>query len=257
MQQRIQSELYKIETKHHVKVLYGCESGSRAWGFQSVDSDYDVRFIYIHQSDWYLSVNLEQKRDVIELPIDEVLDINGWDVRKALKLFYKSNPPLLEWLGSPILYLEQSSFVVRLRELLQAYYNPISCMYHYQHMAEGNYRDYLKGERVWLKKYFYVLRPILAVKWLENDYGIVPTEFDKLVNRIVDDPALKYQIDRLVEKKKAGQELDYGPRIPEISDFVTQELTRLENEQFEKQLEKQSFEPLNELFRSTLAEVWG
>ena len=88
-------QLHEIEVKHGVRVLYACESGSRAWGFASADSDYDVRFIYSHPQEWYLSIDLEHEPDVIEVPIDGELDISGWDLRKALKLFRKSNPALI------------------------------------------------------------------------------------------------------------------------------------------------------------------
>ncbi|MEM7539670.1 MAG: nucleotidyltransferase domain-containing protein, partial [Chloroflexota bacterium] len=143
IQTEIQAELQKLTHDFDVSVLYACESGSRAWGFPSKDSDYDVRFVYTHRPEWYLSMNLEHKRDVIELPINDVLDINGWDLRKALKLYRKSNPPLLEWLGSPIVYNEQGQLADKLRALATQYYSPISCMYHYFHMAKGNYREYL------------------------------------------------------------------------------------------------------------------
>lgn len=255
MKQRIQSELEAIESQFGVTILYACESGSRAWGFPSADSDYDVRFFYLHPQDWYLSVNLEDKRDVIERWVDFDLDVSGWDLRKALRLFYKSNPPVLEWLGSPIVYLEKQTVAARLRELTPTYYNPIASMYHYLHMAKGNNRDYLQGEQVWVKKYFYVLRPLLAVNWLENGYGVVPTQFSVLVDRLVDDPRLRQRIEELIEAKKAGQELNDGPRIPEISDFITSELIRLENKRFEATMEKQPIEPLNELFRSALNDV--
>ena len=105
MEQLIHSRLIEIEAKNAIKIVYACESGSRAWGFPSANSDYDVRFIYIRPVDWYLSIY--EKRDVIEYPIDEQLDISGWDLKKALQLLRKTNPPLLEWLGSPIVYLEE------------------------------------------------------------------------------------------------------------------------------------------------------
>lgn len=256
MKQKILAEIKALEQQFKVKVLYVCESGSRAWGFPSSDSDFDVRFIYLHPRDWYLAVNLENKRDVIELPIDSDLDINGWDLRKALKLFYKTNPPLLEWLGSPIVYLDNYGIASQMRQLASIYYNPLACMYHYLHMAQGNYRDYLKGEEVWVKKYFYVLRPLLAVNWLERGLGVVPTEFQRLVEQIVEDTPLKEQINKLIAEKRAGKELDFGPRIPEISDFITTELHRLEEIHFEKSLEKQSFAQLNDLFRKALTDMF-
>lgn len=256
MKQRIQQELQVVEATYGVKILYACESGSRAWGFPSADSDYDGRFLYIHPPDWYLSIDLEHKRNVIERPLHDSLDLSGWDLRKALKLFYKSNPPLLEWLGSPLVYWDRYTVAQRLREFAPRYYNPLACSYHYLHMAQGNYREYLQGERVWVKKYFYVLRPILAINWLERGLGVVPTEFSVMVEGLITSPALKRQIEDLIAAKKAGQELDDGPRIPEIAEFVEVEMTRLTSNRFEVAIEKQPVEPLNTLFRSVLAEVW-
>ena len=256
MKKQIINELAQIETAHNVKIIYACESGSRAWGFPSSDSDFDVRFLYLNPTDWYLTVDLERKRDVIELPIDDELDINGWDLRKALKLFHKSNPPLLEWLGSPIIYQEKYSVAQKMRELATTFYNPIACMYHYLHMAHGNHRQYLKGESVRTKKYFYVLRPILAINWLEMGLGVVPTEFEILVDNVVQSNQLRESIKNLIDVKKEGLESDYGPRIPVISDFVDAEIARLENKKFEAQLKKQPVSALNDLFKRALVEVW-
>ena len=249
--------LNKIENEQNVKILYACESGSRAWGFPSANSDYDVRFIYVHPSNWYLAVNLEEKRDVIELPIHDDLDVSGWDLRKALQLFRKSNPPLLEWLGSPIVYWEKYSTAQKMRDLAPIAYSPISCMYHYFSMAKGNYRDYLKGEMVKTKKYFYVLRPLLGVKWLEQDMGVVPTEFQKLIEGTLPDGDLKDEIYGLIEKKKSGDELAEGPAIPVISEFIQAEVERLEAAEFEKRVQKAPVDRLNHLFRETLKEVWN
>jgi predicted nucleotidyltransferase len=85
-----------------VVVLLAVESGSRAWGFSSKDSDYDARFIYLRRPEAYLSIRAP--RDVIERRIVDEVDVNGWDLRKALGLLMKSNPPLLEWLQCPIIY---------------------------------------------------------------------------------------------------------------------------------------------------------
>lgn len=136
MLELISAHLDDIETDEHVKIVYACESGSRAWGFPSADSDYDVRFVYVRPVEWYLS--LDQKRDVIERPISEGLDISGWDLRKDLQLFRKSNPPLLEWLGSPIVYRERYSVAAKMRALAEIHYSPSACQHHYLHMARGN-----------------------------------------------------------------------------------------------------------------------
>ena len=164
MEKVILKNLYKIEKENKIKILYAVESGSRGWGFESTDSDYDVRFIYIHMPEWYLSI--QDRRDVIEIPIDNLLDINGWDIRKTLILYNKSNPTLLEWLSSPIIYMEHGFLIKKLKELVNYYFSSKSCIYHYLHMARGNYREYLKGDVVKIKKYFYVLRPIMACMWV-------------------------------------------------------------------------------------------
>jgi hypothetical protein len=103
-----------------------------------------VRFLYSHPENWYLSI--DEKRDVIERKINNLIDIRGWDIRKALKLLRKSNPPLLEWLNSPVVYQQRLHIVDKIRILIPEYYSPESCLYHYLHMAEGNFREYLKEE---------------------------------------------------------------------------------------------------------------
>jgi predicted nucleotidyltransferase len=115
IQNLINSRLTEIECGSAIKIVYACESSSRAWGFTSADSDYDVGFIYLHLLEWYLSI--DDKSDVIEYPISEQLYINGWDLKKALQLLRKTNPPGLEWLGSPIIYLEKYSIAQRMRQL--------------------------------------------------------------------------------------------------------------------------------------------
>lgn len=226
MKELIQNELQKIEARENILILYACESGSRAWGFPSANSDYDVRFLYVRPVEWYLSI--EEGRDVVEIPIQGDLDINGWDLRKALRLFRKSNPPLFEWLNSPIVYLERFETAAKLRTLANEYYSPLACAYHYLRMAQGGYRQYLQDDKVRLKKYFYTLRPLLAVQWLERDYGVVPTLFSTLVERIVTDSALRDEINQLIERKRLGTEKDIGARMPAIHGFIVRELERLD-----------------------------
>lgn len=225
--EEIGRRLSGIEREEGVRILFACESGSRAWGFASSDSDFDVRFIYAHPRDWYLTV--ERRRDVIERPISDDLDLSGWDLLKALRLFRNSNPPLLEWLVSPLVYRESGPTAGRLREIAARRFSPRACAHHYLHMARGNAREYLRGEEVWTKKYLYVLRPLLAVLWLEADKGMVPMEFAALAEGVVPQGALREAIADLVDRKRAGLELSRGPRIPAISDFIDSELARLES----------------------------
>ncbi len=255
IRESILDALLKIEEEEEVVIFFACESGSRAWGFESEDSDYDVRFLYIHPIKWYLSV--ETRRDVIESPDIGDLDISGWDIRKALTLLRKSNPPLLEWLRSPIVYRRRYSIIDSIRELASEYYSPRSCMYHYLHMAEGNYRKYLRGDEVRLKKYFYVLRPILACQWIERDQGVAPLSFETLVDSLIKDHDLKSAISDLLVRKRGGLELDQGPKIHVINHFIEEELKRLSEENKDRPALASNPFKLDELFHNALAQIWG
>jgi uncharacterized protein len=257
MNERIQNELLNIEKEEQVRIIYACESGSRAWGFPSRDSDYDVRFLYVRPIEDYLMIT--EKRDVIERPINDRLDINGWDLKKALRLFRKSNPPLLEWLQSPIRYLEETTVAERIRSFSPLTYSPKSCMSHYLHMAKGNYREYLQQEQVRIKKYFYVLRPVLACGWIGNSGGMPPVEFKVLAKNLLPEGSeLKSLVFRLLERKKAGEELDYEPKLRVINDYLEERIAYYEQAlQGVPQAAGGQDRLLDELFRRSLEEVWG
>jgi len=216
----------EIEKEHDVTVLYAVESGSRAWGFESLDSDYDVRFIYAHRKNWYL--NILPKRDVIEYPIVDEFDYSGWDLRKTLFLLNKSNPVLFEWLKSPIVYHKDDYFFGIIEQLSKEYFSPISSVYHYLHMASGNYRQFLQTDEVKIKKYFYVLRPILACMWIENYKEAPPMEFEKLLIQISDRELLE-KINELLVKKRLGVELGIEPKILTINNFIENKIKHFEN----------------------------
>jgi len=255
VEQKIHHRLTQMEADNNIRIVYACESGSRAWGFPSANSDYDVRFIYVRPMNWYLSI--DEKRDVIEYPIDEQLDINGWDLKKALQLLRKTNPPLLEWIGSPIVYLEKTSVAEKMRQLAKEYYSPSACLHHYLHMARGNFREYLQGNMVWVKKYFYVLRPILAMKWIEEGKGIVPTDFNVTLEKLTLDAEFKEAVSTLLVSKRSGNELDKGERIPVISCFIESELEHWEHSEILKSIVTPQGDKLDEFFRESIKEVWG
>jgi predicted nucleotidyltransferase len=221
----IMARLSAIETEHGVRVLYACESGSRGWGFASPDSDYDVRFIYVAPLARYLSVT--PHRDVIELPISDELDINGWDLRKALGLLRRGNATLIEWLDSPVVYRADAIFLQEVRRAARDTHQAERSFLHYLHMARKNYRDYLRGDMVRLKKYLYVLRPLLAALWVEQGRGTAPMPFQELVDTIVIDPALRGAIDQLLVIKRAAMESEQAKPMPLINAFVERELERL------------------------------
>jgi len=243
-----------IERDEDVRICLAVESGSRAWGFASADSDYDVRFIYVRRQDWYLSIDLEGRPDTIERPIVGDLDLSGWDVRKALKLYRKSNPPILEWLQSPTIYREHGCLADEMRSLMASFYSPRACAFHYWHMAQGNWRSYLQGDVVSRKKYLYVLRPLLALRWIAQSRGPVPMEFARLVDATVSETAVADAIRQLVAAKMAGDELDRGPRIGAIGDFIDAEMARVEATIGDAPPAATAGEDLDVLFRRVLAE---
>ena len=223
----IQERMARAEIEHDVKILFACESGSRAWGFASPDSDYDVRFIYSHSKDWYLSFDVERRRDVIEYPIVDDIDIGGWDIRKALYLFTRTNGALLEWLSSPIVYRELGGFAAQLRELAPGCHNDLALRYHYSHMARTNAGDRLSTEKVKLKKYFYILRPLLAIKYIEEGFGLPPVRFQELVGSVAPFE-IRESIYELIDLKSKTPEIGLGSAIPLLNDFIFSELNRHE-----------------------------
>ena len=220
MREKIQEQLRRIEEAENIKILFAVESGSRAWGFASPDSDYDVRFIYIRRLEDYL--RLDAIRDVIELPINDVLDINGWDLQKTLRLLHKSNPTLFEWFSSPIVY-QKTEFADKFRDLMMHYFSSKKTLYHYVSMAEGNYREYLKGDLVRAKKYFYILRPVLACQWI-LDWGTPPPMlFSELLKAELPVELIDV-VNQLLELKMNSPEVKLVKRISEINEYLDESI---------------------------------
>jgi uncharacterized protein len=209
MKDRIVSELGRIEREQSVRVLLAVESGSRAWGFASPDSDYDVRFIYAHDRDWYISV--VEPRDVIEQMLPGDLDVSGWDLRKTLRLFSKCNLALNEWLGSPLVYSEVTEFRRRLAQLMPRFFNPAAGIHHYRSMAARTFSENYADDHIGIKKLFYVLRPLLACRWIESRRSQPPTAFAELVAaEFVSSDEREWIRDLLVRKADAREATSIG-----------------------------------------------
>ena len=252
MKQRILEELRKIEEREQIHILHAVESGSRGWGFASPDSDYDVRFIYVRKEMDYL--RLDPVRDVIELPIDDVLDINGWDLKKALILLHSSNPSLLEWFDSPIEYIH-SSFSDEFISIKNDYFVAKSGLYHYLHMAKGNFREYLHRDMVRAKKYFYVLRPILACLWIMDRGTPPPMVFKDLMTAELPEN-LKGTVENLLELKTNHPEQKLIPIITELNEYMVRMISEIEAKiDLMPQEQKKPFDKLNKLFIKTLKEM--
>ena len=224
MEKIIAEKLREIEEKEHVKILHCIESGSRAWGFASPDSDYDVRFIYVRPKEFYL--RLDKTRDVIEWQLDDTLDINGWDIQKALVLLRKSNPTLFEWNMSPIVYKTTEEWA-RIRTVVDRHFVPQAGMYHYLNTAKRNIREFLSGETVKYKKYFYVLRPLLACKWILAEGTPPPMPFRELTAAYLDDE-IRADVETLLYLKMNTPEMGEGKHFDEVDAYIECTVAELE-----------------------------
>jgi len=246
MKDTIEQQLRDIEKEHHVEILYACESGSRAWGFASPDSDYDVRFIYVQPAHRYLSIR--EGRDFIELPVNQLLDINGWDIKKALQLFLKSNGPLYEWLQSPIVYKEEGGFARELSSLMPSYFSRRAGCHHYLSMARNAFENELQGERVKLKKYFYALRPALACRWIIERQAVPPMEF-AILRTGVEGKDWQAAVDDLLARKQEADEKALTDAVPVLQDWLEQTLDHYKKKGDEIPALKNDTEELDRLFR--------
>ncbi|WP_298025003.1 nucleotidyltransferase domain-containing protein [uncultured Dysosmobacter sp.] len=252
METQIREKLQEIERQENCRILLAVESGSRAWGFASPDSDYDVRFIYIRPKESYLK--LEHIRDVIELPINDVLDINGWDVQKTLRLLHKSNPTVFEWFSSPIVY-KSTPFADSFKPIMQHYFSSKSGLWHYLHMAERNFREYLRTDMVKAKKYFYVLRPVLACRWILEKGTPPPMLFSELMESQLPD-YLTATIQKLLDIKVNSPEVKLIPRVNEINRYLYESIVDIHEkiEQLPKE-PRRDWTELDKLFLSAFYEA--
>jgi len=254
----ILDKLADVEAREDVRILFAVESGSRAWGFPSPDSDYDARFIYARPVDWYLSIS--PGRDVIELPIEGDLDINGWDIRKALGLLIKPNPVLLEWLSSPIRYRWNDDACAALKALAEKVGHGMSCMHHYYSLGDSLWRRHVEGkERLKLKKYFYIVRPALALRWIRAHPDVTPPmNFQELAAGVDLAPELVEQLDVLLERKSRSKELGEAARIAVIDDFITEEFAWAREAARGGRLERTDLrDEADALFRTIVREVFA
>lgn len=249
----IQEKLDEIEKKENVKILHAVESGSRSWGFASPDSDYDVRFVYVRPKEAYLCI--DEPKDVINYQLDEVLDINGWDLKKALKLFAKGNATLFEWSGSPVVYRTTPEWE-RIRVVSRQYFSEKTAVCHYYGTANSTYMEHLQGEQVRYKKYFYALRPLLAAEYIEKHHEAPPVLFADLLSMELPE-TFRSALDELLEIKKRTTEKELNPQMPAIREFIETELKKqkeigdgLPNDH------KKDLGSLNEIFREILETIW-
>jgi predicted nucleotidyltransferase len=219
------NQLSQLEREYDVKILYAIESGSRAWGFASSDDDYDIRFIYAHTKEEYLSVF--KKPDVIRPQIVDEYDYEGWDLKKALNPMSSRNLTIVEWLNSSIIYKKDDYFYATISELSKLCFYPQAGIYHYFSMAQKTYQQYFHDEYVPIKKYFYVLRSILSCMWIDEHQSAPPIEITALLTQITAEYLLN-EINMLLNKKKSGTAFEYVQKIPVVDTFIKNALDNFE-----------------------------
>lgn len=226
---QIDARLDGVEADHGVRILWAIESGSRAWGFPSPDSDYDGRFLYVRPATDYVA--LRRRRDVIETPLDEVYDVNGWDVRKALGLMLRGNATVGEWLRSPIVYRGDEAVAAGLLALADEVVDRPGLVRHYRHVARSNLALLASSGR--LKKFFYALRPALCLRWLRlhPDVAVPPMDLATLVAGADLPAATVRAVEDLVAQKARTREIGHAPVPGMLLALVEAELALAEAEQ--------------------------
>ena len=222
----IDARLAAIRADHNVVIPLAIESGSRAWGFPSPDSDYDCRFIFVRPIDDHLL--LWAKRDVIETPLEGELDVNGWELAKAIKLLLKGNAVIVEWLTSPIIYGADSQFRDEFLALARRVLDRDLVARHYLHLGERQRRTYFADAYdIPLKKIFYALRPAAALRWLRHHPGeaVAPMHFQTLMAECRAPNEVMDIVAKLIAKKSITRELGSGQLPPAIGAFIDGEFS--------------------------------
>ncbi len=251
MDKKIKKYLSDLEKAKGIEILLACETGSRAWGFPSPDSDFDVRIIYKHEKNWYLS--LTEKKDTIEYFLENnEIDISGWDIRKSLRLLWKSNPPLLERIQSPIIYKADKAFLAEINLVAPKVYSRIATIHHYLSMAKKALFDVLSSKDYKLKRFFYALRASVACLWILEKEEIPPIEFIKMVNGLELPLNLTNRINELIEIKSTINETDLHHGEQDLIRFMERCIERAENEAKNLPASKGEISELDEFFRKIL-----
>lgn len=249
----IKTKLEEIEQRENIHILYACESGSRAWGFSSPDSDYDVRFVYVRPVEFYLK--LENTKDTLECELNEIYDITGWDIKKLLWLLNKSNPSIFEWAVSPIVYktTKEWEFVSK---IFDRHFSEKKALYHYNSITKNHLRRYFEDKsEVKYKPYLYNLRQCLACLWIMDRKSPPPILFDVLKKAYLPDE-LQEEVCHLLELKKSIREKETGPRIKRIDEFISSVVSEVEK-YLEISVEKKQsdWDELNSIFLQLLEKV--
>lgn len=252
MKDKIISKLHEEEALHGFRILYACESGSRAWGFASADSDYDVRFIFAWPKERYLSVS--EPIQTLDYGVDDdLIDLSGWEIRKSLRLFRNTNGALFEWLHSPIVYSSDDAILKQWRELAAEYFVPANSLAHYLGMSGGSWERIAESEPTTAKKYLYALRSVLAARFVLEEKRPIPVPFSELCEQVGVRCDVAEAIDGIVSEKSGGSEGDLIARIPILDEFIVSERVTLAEALDGLARSEVPVEPLDEFFQRVIS----
>lgn len=235
MKENIIMILRTIEIRENIRILFAVESGSRAWGIESKDSDYDVRFVYIRPKDDYLKLN--KMADVITDSYNEhmerapqegcLIDIEGFDIYKYLRMLSSSNPTAIEWLKSDVVYINEGPS--ELRQYIEQNANPVSLYHHYKSMCKQNYIKYIKSRnKLTYKKYLYAMRGLLNAKYVAINHKIPNVYFIETINELLKSKEIPstvlFQLRDIIKLKKQGNEKNIEETIPNFDLYIENEL---------------------------------
>lgn len=199
----IPAHLRSIEKEYDVRILLAVDFGSRAWGVESKNSDWDLRIVYVHKPEWYKK---DGQHDVIEHVYENCIDVLGWDVKKALTLLKHGNLSLLEWLNSPKVYYIDEDFGKRIHSIEKDLFNPANAIRYYNQFYEKNNESVLQNDLCDTKLFIYILRGILSCKWIEKKGCLPPISLNNLIDVTIDDVDTRNKVNTIIRKKKDGKD---------------------------------------------------
>ena len=255
IKQSILKKLHEAEETHQVKILLAVESGSRGWGFAATNADYDCRFIYVHKKDWYLSVF--PQKEFIEYDVDEVFDIKGYDISRALKYIMKPQAAIYEWISSNECYIRNESAHKKLQELTLEFFNPISISYHYLSLAKKMFLEIDQVEQAKIKKYFYILRPIANLNFIWEYRKMPYMEYNRTLAEIPMKPEVMAAIEEITVQKMTSKEHDLIPKFEPLINYFRSEIMRFEDCLKEMKVDKsKNYDSVDDVFRSIIEDAW-
>ena len=219
MKDKIMTLLHDLERQHNIRILMAVNYGSRCFGYSSSESDWDVRFIYVHQPEWYFSI--AKTEDVIEMMIaEDHLDIEGYDLKKALNLLARTNPIESDWLHANDYYILDKDFLHNMLAFESQCYNRHHAMYHFYSISVKHNQRYLDKE-VTLKRFIYYMRGLLSCRWVEQNGSHPPVNVDELIDAtITDNESVKAKAHRMLELKRTGKSHDMAIVDDELANYV-------------------------------------